>query len=319
MVASGKSSTGFGHGPFGHGPFGHGKWASKVLFERFPTWVREADLRVGGEVSEPLRRYNKVIEDRFEEVRIAISNFTSLTDADRTPEKNLASHAYNYGIPQSAEEKDIAFRRSEILNQHLLILRKGFRKGYQIIGSFFGLTVTVDHLWAIDCCDSNTAFVKEPPNSYMGNFDAIKADVIPLDKFYENRFDQWPLPLCPFGLRTNQLFDQVPADVIPLDSDEFLRLQCPTHFIDLEFTSFDDTEIDYFTAISRGVIRELERMRPIHVEFRNIVFDGPKASAYWTTNIEADADASAYWTATIAGLDAASAYWTANIDTSLVA
>lgn len=318
MAGTGTSKLGFGHGPFGHTPFGGSKWASEVLFSRFPTWVREADKRVGGDVSEPLRRYNEVLEDQFQVIRNAIQNFTSLTDADRTPEKNLAGLAYNFGIPDSSDEKDIAFRRSEILNQHLLIVRKGFIKGYEIIGAFFGLTVGVTHLWAVDCCDPNTVFVTTAPNSFLVNFDAVQADVIPLDKFIEFRFDHWPLPMCPVGLRSNQLFDEIPADVIPLDSDEFLRLQCPTHFLDLDFTAFNDTEIENYTAISRGVVRELERMRPAHVEFRNIRFDGPKASAYWTVNIEADADASAYWTVDIAGQDAASAYWTTNIDTSLV-
>lgn len=318
MAGSGISAFGFGYGPFGHTPFGHSKWSAQALFKLFPTHVREADKVVGGDVSEPLRRYNLVLEDIFEEIRQAISNFTSLTDADRTPEDNLAALAFNFGIPLSSDEKDIAFRRSEILNQHLLVVRKGFVKGYEIIGAFFGLIVDVSHLWAVDCCDPDTVYVTYPPDSYFANFDEVPADVIPLDKFYESRFDMWPFPLHPFGLITNQVFDEVPADVIPLDSDKIIRLQCPTHFLDLDFGSPDDTEIENYTAISRGVVRELERMRPIHVEFRNIRFDGPKASAYWTLNIEADSEASAYWTMEIAGEIAASAYWTTNIDTSVV-
>lgn len=313
-----SSAIGFGHHPFGQNPFGFGSWADAVLFNRFPAWVREADTRVGGETTEPLRRYNKSIGPAFNEIKRLIGEFTSLSDADRIPEKNITAFAYNFGIPEN-EEKDEAFRRSEILNQHLLILQKGLVKGYEIIAAFNGLLVNVVHLWALDCRDPNTKFVTEPPSSYIAKFDETPADEIPLDRFYADRFAIWPRRLHPFGHKGSIHFDEIPADEIPLDSDgKIISLQCPTHFLDLSFWKPDDTEIESYTEVSRAVVRELERMRPIHVEFRKITFDGPKASAYWTFVIEGDADAAAYWTVDIAGEDAAAAYWTAMIDTSLV-
>jgi hypothetical protein len=306
------SLIGWGHQPFGQFPFGTGDWADVGFVRLVPEFYRIDDENPGGRISFPLLLFLNSVKPNINFIEEKWRAFPKLWDADETPVEQIRLLAASVGVQNSADKPEV-FQRLEILNNPQSIINKGTDLGYQIAGSFEGLTVTVIGLWA-ETCEPGAALSEVGPDAWIANFDDAPADAIPLDTIYPDRLAAWPLSLYPIANPDNIFFDVTPLDVIPLDSGlRFAEGRCRAHTIRLLYQKPDDTEIENYTNVSRRVVRFVERFRPQHVTIDSIKFDGPKASATWVESIVADASASASWTMDVAQAAEASASWTADI------
>lgn len=313
MSGNPPSAFGFGHQPFGHHPFGSSDWAEEVFWRSIPEFYREADVNAPGNVPNPLRGFVDAIKPFLEELRIKFQNFPKLMNADEAPVDFLPPLARIIGL-QPTTDKDEVFQRLEILNANQLFLFKGTDTGYQIVASFDGLVVNVEALWAATC-EPDAVLSTQGPRFWMPNFDDIPADVIHTDSIYTDRFAIWPWLLC----RSVELpgfifFDDTALDVIPLDSGaEITDGPCRSHSLRLTFSKPDNTEIEDYNNVVTRVLKFLEFMRPAHVEFDEIKFDGPKGAATWVSTISGGNPGGAVWVSPITGTTPAAATWVSSI------
>lgn len=292
-----SSGLGFGTQSFGHFPFGSSDWAEQVLWKTLPEFYRVEDTRAPGKVADPLRKLINSIKPSFEDLRRDIDAFPSLRNADTCPTSQLNALAKTIGLVPSTDKAE-TFRRSEILNANQAYLHKGTDLGYAVAAGFEDLMVTVTGLWAETC--SSSTLTASDPTKFAANFDDVPADSIHLDTIYTDNLAAWPWELHPVA-----------------EGGGFGDGRCRSHKLDLYFTKVDDTEIEDYADVSARAVAFSTRMKPTHVEFRNVTFDGPKAAASWTAPITSDAFASASWTAPITTGYGAPASWTATINATL--
>lgn len=306
------SSTGFGSQPFGAKQFGRSDWGEELLFNLIPEFYRQEDRVLQGRVENPLRGFIDTIKPSFRELKDKFDLFPELWDADNIPIEQLPGLAYNFGI-DSATDKSEVFQRLEIINAVQLYLLKGTDKGYLIAASFEGLVAVITPLWA-ENCDPDALYFTEGPTQFMARIDEVPADAISADSVFSDPYDAWPIRLDPIRVLGDLFFDTTPIDSLPLDSgNSFIAPRCRSYSLRLFFAKPDDTEIEDFESVATRVINFVEKMRPIHVRFDSITFDGPKAVSYWTGPIAADDLAVSYWTGPITGLLSAASYWTGEI------
>ena len=311
--------TGFGNQPFGNNTFGGSDWAEVMLWRLIPEFYRREDQVLRGRVADPLRGFIDAIKPPFAELKVLADDFSNLWDADEIPLAQLPALAYNLGI-DSATTKSEVFQRLEIINAVQLYLNKGTDKGYQIAASFEGLVVTITPLWA-DNCEPNSLFFETGPNQFLAKIDEIPADAMSADSVFTDPYAQWPTTLHPIRVTGDLFFDSTPLDTVPLDSgNSFIDPRCRSYSLRLFFEKPDDTEIEDYADVANRTLLFLEKMRPMHVSFDRVRFDGTKAAAYWTLPIVGDiaSEATAYWTGPISGLQAAAAYWTDEIDSEII-
>jgi hypothetical protein len=312
-----SSSLGFGSSPWGDFPWGNSDWAEQMLWKAMPEFYRLMDKQGHGLVSEPLRGFVNAIKPPMEELRRKTRDFPNLWNADEAPVKHLPSLARTIGLNPSTDKPEV-FQRLEILNAHQLYLHKGTDKGYRIVGSFDGLDVIVEGLYA-ENCEPGAILSTNEPEFWVPHFDDIPADEIHMDSVYEDRFALWPWTLLtsvviPGGVN----FDEIPLDTLPLDSGlTFTEGRCRSYSLSLTFFKPDDTEIEDFTNVSRRVTRLVNFMKPLHVRLDKVDFDGPKASATWVQSITGDNPAATTWVSQIGGLLEASATWVTDITADL--
>ena len=306
------SLIGWGHQPFGQFPFGTADWAESGLIPLIPEFYREDDALAGGRVAFPLLLFLRSLKPNVNHIEERWRLFPTHRDADECPIEQIRLLAATVGVINSQDKEEV-FQRLEILNNPQMILNKGTDKGYDIAGSFEGLTVTVIGLWA-ETCDPDAEFNTEPPDAWIANFDDVAADIVALDTIYPERLSIWPTPLLPIANPNNIFFDVTALDALPLDSGLVLQEgRCRAHTIRLEYAKPDDTEIEDYTNVSMRVVNFVERFRPQHVTIESIRFDGPKASATWVESIVADASAAASWTFPSVELGLTSASWTMDV------
>lgn len=189
-----------------------------------------------------------------------------------------------------SSSKDERLQRSEVLNAIQFFLNKGIDQGYVIVGAFSGLLTVVTPLWA-ESCSTVTELQEDGPTSFNPRFDAFPADVIATDLIFDDFFAEWPRRL---------------------DWDD----PCRSSWLNLLFTppiGEEDTLFDNFSAIAETVLIDLERVRPIHVRFNEIRFDGtPAAGGGWTIPVVAESFAAGGgWTIPVTGeLMVSSGGWT---------
>jgi len=311
------SSLGFGFGTWGAFPWGNSDWAEEALWSAIPEFYRLLDLQEHGLVARPLRGLIDTLKPPMEEFRVKAREFPTLMQVDECPLKHLPSLARLIGL-QPSTDKPESFQRTEILNAHQLYLFKGTDRGYGIVASFEGLAIIVEGLWA-DTCEVDANLTTEGPLLWLAHFDDIPADEIHLDSVYTDRFAIWPLSLVS-SIHTPEgvLFDETILDTLPLDvGGSFSEGPCRSYSLRLTLFKDDDTEIEDFENVSRRMLRLLEFMRPIHVRFDKIDFDGPKAAATWVSSVTGGDPASATWTAPITGTKTAAASWVTTISADL--
>jgi len=167
--------------------------------------------------------------------------------------------------------KDERLQRSEVLNAIQFFLNKGIDQGYVIAGAFSGLLVAITPQWA-ETCAPGAALQETGPTVYFPRFDAFPADTIPADLTFDDFLAKWPRQLDwhnPCRSSFLKLFFFPPADE-------------------------DDAFFDNFSVEAEAVINNLERVRPIHVRFQEVRFEGPPASGGgWTIPVVAENSASA--------------------------
>ena len=187
--------------------------------------------------------------------------------------------------------KDTALQRSEVLNAIQFFLNKGIDKGYEIAAALSGLLVTVTPRWS-DSCGQPANLTDQGPTKFFATFNTFPADKIPADKSFDDFFAKWPNSLT---------WDDSP---------------CRSSFLKLFFYPPDDIEIENFSAVAEDVINNIERVRPIHVRFESIRFDGPRAtSGVWSLPIIAENSASSStWSASvISEIHASSNIWSGSV------
>ena len=313
-----SSSLGFGSTRWGDFPWGNSDWAEQILWKAMPEFYKILDQQTHGDVPNPLRGFVDAIKPPLEELRRKTRDFPDLWNADFAPEKHLPSLARAIGLNPSTNKPEV-FQRLEILNAHQLYLHKGTDKGYRIVGSFDGLDVTIEGLYA-ENCDPGAVLSTDEPEFWVPHFDDVPADEIHMDSIYTDRFALWPWTLLtsvviPGGLN----FDEIPLDTLPLDSGlTFTDGRCRSYSLSLTFFKSDDTEIEDFNDVAKRVNRLVEFMRPLHVRLEKVDFDGPKASATWISSITGDNPAATTWVAPISGLLEASTTWVTGITADLV-
>ena len=316
MSAGPLSSIGFGYQPFGHFPFGWSDWAEEVLWETLPRFIRDDDVVRRGQIENVVRGWIDTIKPEFNELRFKWADFTTLWNADSIPLELLPLLAYNVGMivfPEKPEQ----LQRSSVLNASQLYIHKGTDKGYQIVAAFDGLVVDITPLWAESCAPDAT-LTEEPPDAFAPDFDSVPADEFHLDSVYTDHLAIWPYPLYSILNPNGVFFDQVALDSLPLDSGlTFAEGRCRSHFLRLHFADPNDLEIEDYNNVVERVIQLLELMRPIHVEFDAVTFDGPKAAASWSQAIVVDNSASATWSAPVTAALTAAATWSGPINANL--
>jgi hypothetical protein len=136
-------------------------------------------------------------------------------------------------------------------------------QGYEIAAAFSGLVATITPLWA-DSCDVGATLQEAGPTVFTPRFDTAPADVIALDSTFSNFYERWPRQLT-------------------------WDLPCRSSWINLFFTTPDDTEIEDYSTITEDVINNVERVRPAHVRVLQFKFDGPRAvGGGWTIPVAAE-------------------------------
>lgn len=304
--------TGWGHQAFGDFPFGSSDWSDEGLIRSVPEFYRNDDENPGGRWVLPLLNVLAALKPLLNELEEKTRIFPTLTQADDCPIEQLWLLASTVGVDLSRDKPE-AFQRLEILNNPQMILRKGTDKGYQIAGSFDGLTAEVVPLWA-DRCDPDSPLTVEGPDAWMPSFDELPADVEPLDVVYADRFDLWPTALYPIANPEGIFFDVLPLDALPLDANYSIREgRCRTYKLRLYYAKPDDTEIEDYTNVSRRVKGYVERFRPLHVEIETLIFDGPKAAVTWVESVKADAFAAVSWSTAKISAPLASVQWVMDV------
>lgn len=310
------SSIGFGYQPFGHFPFGWSDWAEEVLWKTLPRFIRDEDEVSRGDVDNVVRGWINAIKPSFNDLRFKWADFTSLWNADTIPLEQLPLLAYNVGMIVF-EDKPEQLQRSSVLNAPQLYIHKGTDKGYQIIAAFEGLTVEITPLWA-ETCLPDAPLTDQPPDAFIAEFDSVPADEIHLDTVYDDHLAIWPFPLYSVWNPSNIFFDDIPLDAIPLDSGlTFAEGRCRSHKLRLTFSDPNDLEIEDYNDVVERILQLLELVRPIHVEFDKVSFDGPKAVASWEEPVVVDNTAASTWTAAVTAAKTASTTWFANVNASL--
>ncbi len=287
------SALGFGYQLYGaqYNHFGWSDWAEPVSWGVFPIFVREQDLLGLGTVDLPLRKWVDALKPLLNELRFKWADFPNLWDANTCPLSNLPQLAHSVGLVDDASRSE-EFRRSRILNVAQLCLNKGNDKGYEIVGSYDSLLVTITPLWASDCTAGATLSPTTTLDTWAATFDHFTSDEIPCDQEFSGPYDKWPNTLVP------------------------ITEECRSSWFDLHFYAPGDVEIENFADVAPRVLEDLERVRPIHVRFNSVTFDGPKCAAGgWTIDVVADVSASAGgWSIPVTGaLLAACGGWTLDV------
>lgn len=311
------SSSGFGSHGFGTNPFGGADWAEDATWKLIPEFYRRDDSRLRGRVANPLRGFINSIKPSINELKESFDNFTSLWDADNIPIDYIEKLAYNLGIT-SSKDKDEIFQRLEILNSAQLFRLKGTDKGYKIAASFEGLTVDIIPLWA-ENCSPNVLLYETGPTQFIPSFDEVAADTVKADTVFNNEFDYWPVTLHPTRVIGELFFDSTALDLFPLDSsNSFSAPRCRSYKLRLSLYKPDNSEIEDYDAVSKRAVSFLNKMRPMHVEFDRITFDGPKAAAYWSTTIDSDNKSVSYYSSDITGLLGSASYYSVDLNANVV-
>lgn len=274
---SGKpSAIGFGFQDFGQFPFGHADWAEEVTYSLAPQAQRDDDSVCPFDPPFPFRKLADAYKPQFQYLHDQWASFPTLWDANRVPIAQLAQLGYNFDITPSTQKSE-ALQRAEVLNAIQFFINKGLDNGYQIAAAFSGLIAQITPLWATSCNPAASLQV-EGPTVFTPTFDAIPADVIPLDSTFSDFYATWPRRLT---------WDN----------------PCRTSKLRLFFSTPDDTEIENFSAVAEDVVNNVERVRPIHVEIESYRFDGPRAAGgAWTIPVVAENGATGGgWTIPVIG------------------
>lgn len=186
-----------------------------------------------------------------------------------------------------ASSKDEQLQRSEVLNAIQFFLNKGVDRGYAIAAAFSGLMIVVTPLWAETCAPSSE-LQENGPTVFTPRFDFVPADKIPLDSSYTGFFDIWPKRL---------------------EWEDPCRSNWLDVYVFAGSGSASDTIYDNYSATAEAVISDLERVRPIHVRFREVRFGGtPFVAGGWTIPVVAENNfAAGGWTISVVGDRVASA------------
>lgn len=261
-MAGKPSAIGFGFQPFGQFPFGHADWAEEVTYAIAPQFIRDDDVTCEFDPPMPFRGLVDSFKPQLQDLLDRWELFPSLWDANRIPIEQLEQLGYNFDIFPSTQKSE-ALRRAEVLNAIQFFINKGLDQGYDIAAAFAGLIATVTPLWA-DSCDAGATLSETGPTSFFPTFESFPADAIPLDESFTEFYERWPGALT-------------------------WDLPCRTSWLDLFFTTPDDTEIENYSAVAEDVINNVERVRPIHVRIRRFRFDGPRAvGGGWTIPVAAE-------------------------------
>lgn len=180
--------------------------------------------------------------------------------------------SYTYTI------KDENLLRSEVLNAIQFFINKGLDKGYDIAGAFSGFLVSTTPLWA-DGCDSNPNLSTTGPTTFFPRFDSFSADDVATDETFTDIYARWPKTLS-------------------------WTVPCRSSKLNLYFFSLDGSEIepDDFSVLVEDIIRNVERVRPIHVEINNYRFDGPGSTGGgWTIPVTTSGSIGGGWTIPVVG------------------
>jgi hypothetical protein len=252
------SAIGFGFQSFGNHPFGSADWAEEVTFRIIPMFYRDDDALCEFDPPQPLRGVINAIKPPLQELKDTWEDFPNLWDANKVRIDQLPYLAANFTIVQNPA-KDEALRRAEVLNAIFLFRNKGTDLGYEITAGLEGLLVTITPLWAENKLPGAALVVPDetgfaPGTTFFAQFDDFPADEIPTDNVFTDLYDKWPRSLN-------------------------IRDYCRSSWLDLFFEAPGDVEIENFDIVANEVIRDLDRVTPIHVRFRSITFDGPKAVA----------------------------------------
>lgn len=270
------SAIGFGFQDFGQFPFGHADWAEEVTYSLAPQAQRDADVRMPYTPSMPFRKLCDAYKPQLQDLLDRWEQFPTLWDANRVPIGQLAQLGYNFNVIPSTQ-KDEALQRAEVLNAIQFFINKGIDAGYEIAAAFSGLIVDITPIWA-DSCAPGANLQIAGPTIFYPTFDAIAADVVPLDSTFSDYYALWP----------GKLSWEIP---------------CRTSKLRLFFRTPDDTEIENFSAVAEDVVNNVERVRPIHVEIDRLRFDGPRAvGGGWTVSVNAEnAAVGGGWTVPVIG------------------
>ena len=262
-----ESAIGFGFQYWGDFPFGEADWAEEVTWEVIPLYIRDDDAKADFDPPEPLRKVIDSIKPLVQEIQDLYEQFPDLWDANKCRIDQLQSLAYNFNITLNTL-KDERLQRSEVLNAIQFFLNKGIDKGYQIAAAFSGLFATVTPIWA-DECAPGANLQEAGPTEFIPRFDLFGSDDIPADAVYSDFYEKWPKALA-------------------------FKTICRSAWLKLYFYKPDDTEIpfDEFSATVEDVLKNVERVRPIHVRILEYRFDGPAAvGGGWVTSVVAQNNA----------------------------
>jgi len=275
-MAGKPSAIGFGFQPFGHFPFGHADWAEEVTFALAPQADKDDDALCPFDPPMPVRGLMDSYKPQFQDLLDKWELFPALWDANRVPIEQLGQLGYNFDIfPNPQKDEDL--QRSEVLNAIQFFISKGLDQGYEIAGAFSGLIVTITPQWSTSCGPGGV-LQDEGPTEFFPTFDTFPGDAIPLDSTFTDFYERWPGRL---------VWD----------------LPCRTSWIKLFFETPDDTDIDDYSAVVEDVIKNVERVRPIHVRILRYRFDGPRAvGGGWTISVAAEnAAVGGGWTIPVVG------------------
>lgn len=281
--------------PFGaNAGFGHGDWAEEVTWRILPEHVRNED-GLGSVVPDPLRGIIDSIKPLLNELLRTWRRFPSLWDANQVPLAQLPALAYNVGLSVD-DTKSEQLQRSEVLNVAQLVLTKGTDQGYTILAGFEGLLVEITPLWAENKIPGAT-LTPDAPTLYVPSLDDHRADDLPLDSEFEDKYATWPITL------------QLP-----------LNGPCRSYSLRLVFLPLDEPSVDFDPDVANRISQRLLRFVPAHVRIESIAFDGLRgASQVWDASVSADAISAGMWVAPIvAELRAASAPWVDSVDADAV-
>lgn len=163
-----------------------------------------------------------------------------------------------------------------------------------LTGELSGKTVP---LQAGSSINSVVDFALSGPDQFVAQFDAIPGDSIPMDLIESDEFAQWPNRLVP----------------VRVDNGIISLARCRSYSLRLFFRTPNDTEIEDFIDVAPRIISALERVRPLHVRFDKIRFDGARASSQvWRTGaLAVESSAASTWTVPVAAeVRASSQVWT---------
>jgi len=281
-MAGKPSAIGFGFQSFGEFPFGHADWAEEVTYSLAPQAHRDLDVRLEGETTVPFRKLCDSYKPQLQDLLDRWDLFPTLWDANRVPIDQLDQLGYNFDVFPSTI-KDEALRRAEVLNAIQFFISKGLDRGYEIAGAFSGLVVTIRPQWV----DENGDLTEDGPDEFVPSFESFPADSIALDATFSSFYAKWPGRLTwdrPYRSAALELF----------------------------FSTPDNTEIQNFSVVAEDVVKNVERVRPIHVRISRYRFDGPSVVAGgWTMAVNAEGTSTGGgWSVPVVGELRSSSVWT---------